>query len=67
LTSLFEIPESFHDGILSGVYEKLHSLYPVDQVINGQIIKARDYRAVQYHKVKYEETRRRLKQFFQQN
>lgn len=62
LTSTFDIPEPFHNGILAGMYQRLFSLYPVTQVINGNTVVARDYRAVQNFEREYIKTRRRLKQ-----
>jgi len=60
-SSSFLLPEDHHRGILASAYHKLFMLYPVDQIINGTVIKARDYRASQLWEKEYEKQKRAIK------
>ena len=62
-TDSLEIPEQFHEGILARVFERFYSRFPIDMVVQGQIVKAVDWNAVKYWNGVYTEIRIKAKKY----
>ncbi len=60
-TDTFSLNTEFHSGITAGAYHKLFMKYPVEQVINGNIVLARDLRTAQAFEREYDKTRLKIK------
>jgi len=60
-TDTFAFDAEFHNGIIAGAYHQLFMKYPTEQVINGNVVLARDYNAARAFGFEYDKTRIRLK------